>query len=689
MLSILSLFAFALVANAADIVFNMSDPNAYVAESNKVTYATTASTAVKYASGTVFTNAPITITTTSTDANNGIAAFTQSESKNKAIQIRGYVDSKLVFKTTDGSVITKIAISGSSINTTYLKADVGAIANSAWTGSSNKVEISIIKSTIQINTITVTTASADAITAPTFSVAEGTYYEAQTVTITNPNSSGKVYYTINGDDPTAASTEYTAPIKIAATTTLKAIVVDGEKKSDITSATYTIEAPVEVANIADYLKKDDLAAVKFTNPVTAVYQSGSYLYVKDDSGVALIYGSVGQTYANGAVIPAGFSGVKKYYNGIIELDVNAFGSDSFEVSTENNGAITAVEKKLADITANDVHQYVFLKGVTYDATKKIFTDAAEKKLAVFNRFSGITLPTDGEYDVYGFVAVYKANANADAVVQLYPTEFVSKKTVASVAEFKALGVGGIAKFTCPLTVTAVYKASNNNVNYYVQDEDGDGIVIFGAIADLPEYEKTDIIPAGFTGTYAEYNGLPEITDCEGLAEATETGTIVTTATTIEEIGTDAICSVVELSGAEILDIDGSNFNIKDETRTVPAYNKFNLERIEAYTGLKIVGIVDVRNGAVQILPIEIDYSNGTAEEAEISDENDIVITTGEGSIIVEGGDEIQVVTPDGRATTVKGSGDTPDRRRRRIIETENGIYIVVVDGEVVEKVYVE
>ena len=46
-----------------------------------------------------------------------------------------------------------------------------------------------------------------------------------------------------------------------------------------------------------------------------------------------------------------------------------------------------------------------------------------------------------------------------------------------------------------------------------------------------------------------------------------------------------------------------------------------------------------------------------------------------------------MVTPDGRATTVKGSGDTPDKRR--IIETENGIYIVVVDGEVVEKVVVE
>ena len=42
LLSILSLFAFAIAANAADIVFNMSDPNAYVAESNKVTYAVVA-----------------------------------------------------------------------------------------------------------------------------------------------------------------------------------------------------------------------------------------------------------------------------------------------------------------------------------------------------------------------------------------------------------------------------------------------------------------------------------------------------------------------------------------------------------------------------------------------------------------------------------------------------------------------
>ena len=670
MLSILSLFAFALVANAAEVTFDLTSGYANAEEVSSVS------------------KDGVTLTFDKGTNSNTPKWYTTGTA------IRLYGGSTLTVNSTVGTVTSVVfTFSGTSntlSNTGAATVTEGAYSESGTTGTwtLNSTNATITRGGTsghaRIKNVVVTVVAAGSLAAPTFLVAEGTYYQAKTVEITNANGSGKVYYTTNGDDPTAASTEYTAPIEIAATTTLKAVVVDGDKSSEITSATYTIETPVEVANIAEYLTKDDNAVVKFTNPVTVVYQGGVYLYVKDDSGVALIYGSVGQTYENGDVIPAGFFGTKKYYNGIYEFDT-AVSDGSFKASTENTGAIDAAESKLADITAANVHQYVFFKDVTYDATNKKLTDAEGGELVVYKRFAD--LPVDGEYDVYGFVAVYKASDDADAVVQLYPTEFVSKVVVDNIADFKALGVGGIAKINCPLTVTAVYKTTKN-VNYYVQDEDGDGIVIYGAIADLPEYAKTDIIPAGFIGKYDEYNGLPQIINCEGLAASTEPGTIVATATTIEEIGTDAICKVVELQGAEILDIDSKNFNIKDETGTVPAYNKFGLERIEAYTGLKIVGIVDVRNGAVQILPIEIDYSNGTAEEAEISDENDIVITTGEGSIIVEGGDEIQVVTPDGRATTVKGSGDTPDRRRR-IIETENGIYIVVVDGEVVEKVYVE
>ena len=673
LLSILSLFAFVIAANAAEVTFDLT--SGYT-NAQEVTSVSSDGVTLTFDKGTN-SNTPKWYTT-------GTA-------------VRLYGGSTLTVSSTVGKVTSVVFTFSATTNTLSSTAaatvDNGSYSESGttgtWTLSATNATITRggTKDHARIQKVVVTVAADGSLAAPTFSVAGGTYYQAKTVEIANANGSGKVYYTTNGDDPTAESTEYTTPIEITATTTLKAIVVDGEKKSEITSATYTIATPVEVANIAEYLTKDDNAVVKFTNPVTAFYQNGIYLYVKDETGEALIYGSVGQTYENGDVIPAGFFGTKKYYNGIYELDA-AVSDGSFKASTDKVTPIVAAEKKLADITAANVHQYVFLKGVTYDATNKKFTDADGGELAVYNRFNGITLPVAGEYDVYGIVSVFQKTTDDPQTIQLYPTEFVSKVVVDNIADFKALGVGGIAKINCPLTVTAVYTTKNNYVNYYVQDEAGDGIVIYGAVADLPTYEAKDIIPAGFTGTYAEHNGLPEIIDCEGLAASTEPGTIVAAGCGVEDLATDQICKVVELQGTEILDISGSNFNIKDETGTVAAYNKFSLKRIEAYTGLKIVGIVDVRNGAVQILPIEIDYSNGTAEEAEISDENDIVITTGEGSIIVEGGDEIQVVTPDGRATTVKGSGDTPDRRRR-IIETENGIYIVVVDGEVVEKVFVE
>ena len=81
----------------------------------------------------------------------------------------------------------------------------------------------------------------ETVATPAFSVASGAVDSGTTVTITCSTEGAKIYYTTDGTEPTASSTEYTSAISVTAAVTLKVIALkNGMNDSAVATASYTI-----------------------------------------------------------------------------------------------------------------------------------------------------------------------------------------------------------------------------------------------------------------------------------------------------------------------------------------------------------------------------------------------------------------------------------------------------------------
>ena len=153
-----------------------------------------------------------------------------------------------------------------------------------------------------------------------------------------------------------------------------------------------------ITSFQDFPAMEDETAFTYDGEAITLYQNGKYLFarsivaVTDDDGStsyysypALLYGNAGQTYTNGDIIPAGWTGTKTTYKGMPEAKISGLEATSGQIDN-------------ADVWAAPLDYSGYIQYMTMEQYYDIFA---------------------GEYMTFGPVTISEVNGNNFTISETY------------------------------------------------------------------------------------------------------------------------------------------------------------------------------------------------------------------------------------------------------------------------------
>lgn len=471
-----------------------------------------------------------------------------------------------------------------------------------WTGSAENVTFTASTAQVRATEIRVYVDGelpTDFVAAPSIPASQN-FDNSITVEITNNAEGATLMYNTDGE----TWNEYTTALTFTETTTLQAKAVKGEKESTVVSATYTKNEPAqEITTLAQVNALADNTDFEFKGDAVVTAQEGQYLWVRDESGYGLIFGTLNAetntvtTFTNGQVLAQGWSAKKTTYNGLTEY------KDAAGLNVNGTNAELAAIQTITELSADMINAYVQVLNVkSFTVSGKnvtaIFEDGTT--MVMYNQFTKEIPATEGNYTVKGAVGRYAKNATDQLQLYIISIEGYEPQTndMNNIAEAIALTDG--ATFTMYNDVVVTYQ---NGQNLWIRDTEDNSGLIYGTVEGT--FTNGQVLSDGWTAKKSTYYGVPEFTEPEGIEAA---GTETRDASPFERtaITTDNVNEYVILKGLPIDSIVVVSKKNNYYSNGLVLRNQFDLElTAEAGKTYDVTGVVTIFNNAAQVYITEM------------------------------------------------------------------------------------
>ena len=586
-----------------------------------------------------------------------------------------------------------------------------------WTNTSSKaVYLKAIKVTYE----------ATQCAAPTFSLAEGTYYEAQNVALSCATPGATILYTING----GAEQTYSSAIRLAENGTYKIEAyakIDGASDSEKVSATYTIaDAPVipfskmDPANVVEgdyviaytedgvtYVMKNEVWKDHYVTGVTCdlttsvpsddcvftVKKSGNGYTIQNSDGtyVALVKSGKYTNLKPAEATPYvwTFSGTA---DGVVAtgdgMDNSYLQFTLYNGSTPEFLADSRYESPVFYLVKGNTPEGQLMPPVfslesgTYFGAQKVQLVSQDKDATIIYTINGgaeqtYTAPIElTEPDEYTIVAYAKKDGMTDSEKVTKNYTISDYLGCESIDDFKfqaeSEAEGTVFEWNFPVIVTAQMPGYT-----YVKDEAGDAMLIY--YYDVPTYKQGDVIPAGVCVTWAPYEGLEEVKPLpETMLPATGNvvaNPIVMTAGEIERGDMNKVVYLDNVTYVETKSGNSTTRTAEDASGSIIVWMQSGWEVSTPASGTEVdlIAAVAVHNEDLQVFPIEFrDASEEPAGVEGVVAGNTVVMTNADGVVVVAAeAAEVSVYTAAGQLVAAENvaAGES-------VINVPAGFYIV-------------